>query len=80
MPTSTDVRDPNTTGLWSGIGALVVLCVPYPFAGSAEPIVLGVPFWFLVTIGASVALVASTLHGIRRWNLSALVDERANDD
>jgi len=74
------VRDPNTTGLWIGIGALVVLCVPYPFAGRAEPLVLGVPLWFLITIGASVALVALTIRGLRRWNLSALADERANDD
>jgi hypothetical protein len=74
------VRDPNTTGLWIGIGALVVLCVPYPFSGSAEPLMLGVPLWFLVTIVASVALVALTNHGIRRWDLSALADERANDD
>ena len=72
--------DQNTTGLWIGIGALVVLCVPYPFAGRADPLVLGVPLWFLITVAASVALVALTIHGIRRWNLGALVDESTNDD
>ena len=74
------MRDPNTTGLWIGIGVLVVLCVPYPFAGRADPLVFGVPLWFLITIAASIALVAATIRGIRRWNLSALVDEHAEHD
>lgn len=74
------MRDPNTRGFWLGIGALVVACVPYPFAGSAEPLVRGVPIWFLITVVASIALVVLSIVGIRRWNLSALADPRRDDD
>jgi hypothetical protein len=72
-------RDPNSRAFWLAIGAFTVLAVPYPFAGTAEPVIGGVPLWFLVSIGASVALVATTIRAIRRtWRIEE-PDERSDD-
>ena len=76
------MHDPNTRRLWLTLGALTVLCVPYPFVGAAEPLVFGLPLWFWVTITATVALVVVTIRALRRWNLSSLdsIPEASRDE
>jgi hypothetical protein len=76
---SQPVRDPNSRGFWLGIGALTFACVPYPFAGTAEPVVVGVPLWFLISFAASVGLVATTIWAIRRrWRIEAPAGDLAD--
>ncbi len=66
----------NGAGFWLAVAALVLLCVPYPFAGSAGPLVLGVPAWLGVSFAAAVGISALSIHRIRRgWDLARHVLE-----
>lgn len=70
------LRDPNSKGFWFGIGALTVLCVPYPFVGTAEPLVGRFPLWFLISLLAAIGIVVLTVGAIRRrWQLGSLAGD-----
>ena len=71
------MRDPNSRAFWLGIAALIALAVPYPFAGRAEPLVAGVPLWFVISLLASIGLVVVTVLAIRaRWSIEDHVETR----
>ena len=71
------LRDPNSVGFWALLMLLVVLTVPYLFAGAIEPLLWGLPLWLLASCGAALAITALTVWRIRRgWSLAArLLDE-----
>lgn len=60
--------------IWATIGLFLFFCVPYFFAGAYEPLVLGVPLWFLSTLAAALGLTGFTVYIIlRHWRLASLV-------
>lgn len=66
------LKEPARLWIWATIGLLLFLCVPYFFAGSYEPLVFGVPLWFLTVLVASLALTGFTMYVVlRQWRLAA---------
>ena len=57
---SLPLKEPARLWIWVTIGLLIFLCVPYFFAGSYEPLVFGIPLWFLTVLAASLALTGFT--------------------
>ncbi len=60
--------------IWLTILVLVFFCIPYFFAGTYEPLVFGVPLWFLTILAASLGLIAFALYIIlHHWRLAATI-------
>ncbi len=67
-------KEPAQAWIWVVVAILLFFCVPYFFVGTYEPLVLGLPFWFLTVLAASLALVVFTVYVIlREWRLAAAV-------
>jgi hypothetical protein len=67
-------KEPAQAWVWVTIAVLLFLCVPYFFAGTYEPLVFGIPLWFLTALAASLGLTGFTVYVIlRRWRLAAAV-------
>jgi hypothetical protein len=67
-------KEPARLWIWATIGFLVFCCVPYFFAGSYEPLVFGVPLWFLTVLVASLALTGFTMYVVvRQWRLAETI-------
>jgi hypothetical protein len=75
MPKETPLaKEPARLWIWATIGVLVFCCVPYFFAGAYEPLVLGVPLWFLTVLAASLALTSFTVYVVLcQWRLAATI-------
>lgn len=73
-------KEPAQLWIWATIGFLVFCCVPYFFTGAYEPLVWGVPLWFLTVLAASLVLTGFTMCVVlRQWRLAATIlheDER----
>ena len=68
------MKDLSHPWIWLTIFFLVFLCVPYFFAGAYEPLVFGMPLWFLSVLAASLGLTGFTLYIIlRHWRLAAAI-------
>ena len=74
------IREPLQAWIWIIVGVLLFFSVPYFFAGTHEPLVFGLPLWFLVCLAASGLLVAFTGYVIlRHWRLADTVLEDEDD-
>ncbi|MCE2483872.1 MAG: hypothetical protein J4F42_00050 [Desulfurellaceae bacterium] len=74
------MREPLQAWIWIIVGVLLFFSVPYFFAGTYEPLVFGLPLWFLVCLAACGLLVAFTGYVIlRRWRLADAVLEGEDD-
>jgi hypothetical protein len=65
-------KEPAQLWIWATIALLVFLCVPYFFAGTYEPLVFGIPLWFLTVLIAALALTGFTVYVVLcQWRLAA---------
>ena len=68
------MKDLSPPWIWLVILLLMFFCVPYLFVGTYEPLVLGMPLWFLSVLVASCGLTGFTLYIIlRHWRLAAVI-------
>jgi hypothetical protein len=62
------------------VALLIFFCVPYLFVGTYEPLVLGVPLWFLTVLVAALALTAFTVYIVLwQWRLAATILEEDDE-
>jgi len=67
-------KEPSRLWIWTTIAVLIFLCVPYFFAGTYEPLVFGIPLWFLTVLLASLVLTGFTMYVVvRQWRLAATI-------
>jgi hypothetical protein len=67
-------REPGRLWIWLTFVLLLFLCVPYFFVGAYEPLVFGVPLWFLCVLFTSFALTVFTVYVVLcQWRLAAVV-------
>lgn len=73
-------KEPAQLWIWAIIIVLIFLCVPYFFAGTYEPLILGIPLWFITVLAAAFALTAFTVYIVlRQWRLAApILGEKEN--
>lgn len=70
------MKEPLQPWIWTTIAILIFLCVPYFFAGTYEPLVCGLPLWFVVALFAALLLTGFTLYiVVCQWRLAAVVLE-----
>jgi hypothetical protein len=70
----TSAKEPAQFWIWAIIAVLLFLCVPYFFAGTYEPLIFGIPLWFLLVLVATLALTAFTVYIVlRQWRLAATI-------
>jgi hypothetical protein len=68
------MKEPVQLWIWLIIAVLLFLCVPYFFAGTYEPLIFGLPLWFLTALVASLVLTGLTMYVVlRQWWLAAVV-------
>lgn len=68
------MKEPAQLWIWLTLALLLFGCVPYFFAGRYEPLVVGLPLWFLTALTASLALTGFTLYVVlRHWRLAATI-------
>jgi len=54
---------------WLAVMLLLLLTVPYLFMGEAEPVWLGLPRWFFVTVASTLVITILSIHRIwRSWD------------
>lgn len=51
------MKEPLQAWIWIIVSLLLFFTVPYFFAGTHEPLVFGLPLWFLVCVVASALVV-----------------------
>ena len=57
--------------IWTIVALLIFFCVPYFFVGTYEPLVFGVPLWFLTALTAALALTVFTVYVVLcQWRLA----------
>lgn len=67
-------KEPVRWWIWTTIAILLFFCVPYFFVGTYEPLVFGIPLWFLTVLVASLALTGFTTYVVvRQWRLAAII-------
>lgn len=68
------MKEPARLWIWLVIAALLFFCVLYFFAGAYEPLVVGVPLWFLTVLAASLVLTGFIVYIVLcQWRLAAVV-------
>ena len=79
-PPQAPLREPARAWIWGTFVILLFVCVPYGFVGSYQPLVFGLPLWFLVTLLGSLLLGGFTMYvAFRHWRLAAFIlDEEAD--
>ncbi|HYH31563.1 MAG TPA: hypothetical protein VD903_14360 [Pseudonocardia sp.] len=75
-PLREPVRNP---WLWAAMAVVVLAGVPlYLPVGTIRPLVGGVPWWLLISVGATIAFCALTCWAcLRAWNLAEPAEEAA---
>ena len=74
------LREPARTWIWASFVVLLFGCVPYGFVGSYQPLVFGLPLWFLVTLLGSFLLGGFTMYvALRHWRLAAFILDEETD-
>ncbi len=67
-------KEPAQLWIWAIITVLIFLCVPFFFAGTYEPLILGIPLWFITVLVAALVLTAFTVYIVlRQWRLAATI-------
>lgn len=67
-------KEPAQIWIWVTVAVMLFLCVPYFFIGTYEPLVFGIPLWFLTVLAASLVLIGFILYvALREWRLAAAV-------
>lgn len=67
-------REPARLWVWAVVALLLFFCVPYFFAGTYEPLVFGIPLWFLTVLGAALALTVFTVYVVLcQWRVAETV-------
>ena len=75
------IKEPLQAWIWITFSVLLFFTVPYFFAGTYEPLVFGLPLWFLVCLAASGLVVAFTGYVIlRHWRLAGAILEGEDDE
>ena len=70
------LKEPLQAWIWITFGVLFFFSVPFFFAGTYEPLVFGLPLWFLTCLTASVLVVAFAGYVIlRHWRLAGAILE-----
>ena len=68
------MKEPARVWIWGIFVLLLFLCVPYGFVGTYEPLIFGIPLWFLLTLGASFVLSGFTIYVVlRHWRLAPFI-------
>ena len=68
------LREPAHVWIWATFIILLFICVPYGFVGTYQPLVFGLPLWFLVTLLGSFFLGGFTMYvAVRHWRLAAVI-------
>jgi uncharacterized membrane protein (DUF4010 family) len=68
------MKEPVQLWIWLTIAVFLFLCVPYFFAGTYEPLVFGMPLWFLTVLVASLGLTGFTMYVVlRQWWLAGMI-------
>ncbi len=68
------LREPARAWIWVTFIGLLFMCVPYGFVGTYQPLVFGLPLWFLVTLLGSFLLGGFTMYvAVRHWRLAAFI-------
>ena len=68
---TTSSREPAQLWIWAIVALLIFFCVPYFFVGTYEPLIFGIPLWFLTVLAAALALTLFTVYIVlRQWRLA----------
>lgn len=74
------MKEPLQAWIWIIVSLLLFFTVPYFFAGTHEPLVFGLPLWFLVCLVASALVVVFAGYVILcQWRLAGAVLEDEED-
>ncbi|MFF5986665.1 hypothetical protein [Prauserella flavalba] len=79
-PSSTALREPiRSPWLWVSLVLVVLAGVPFYLpTGTVEPLIGGVPYWLVVSLGATLAFSAITCWAcLRAWSLAEPEEEAA---
>lgn len=75
------IKEPLQAWIWITFSVLLFFTVPYFFAGTYEPLVFGLPLWFLVCLATSGLVVALAGYVIlRHWRLAGAILEDEEDE
>ena len=73
-------REPARAWIWLTFVILLFVCVPYGFVGTYQPLVFGLPLWFLLTLSGSFLLGGFTMYvAFRHWRLAAFILDEETD-
>ena len=73
-PSQASLREPARAWIWVTFVVLLFICVPYGFVGTYQPLVFGLPLWFLLTLLGSFLLGGFTMYvAVRHWRLAAFI-------
>lgn len=68
------MKEPARVWIWGIFVVLLFLCVPYGFVGRYDPLIFGIPLWFLLTLGASFVLSGFTIYVVLcHWRLAPFI-------
>lgn len=74
------IKEPLQAWIWITFSILLFFTVPFFFAGTYEPLVFGLPVWFLSSLAASVFTIAFAGYVIlRHWRLAGAILEGEED-
>jgi hypothetical protein len=74
------IKEPLQAWIWITFSFLLFFSVPFFFAGTYEPLVFGLPLWFLSCLAACVLVVTFAGYVIvRHWHLAAAILEGEED-
>lgn len=68
------LREPVGLLYWVFVLLFTILSVPFVFAGTYQPLILGVPLWFLIEILNCILLALFTVYMVqKRWSLAETI-------
>lgn len=75
-------RDPNRLWYWLVIATCICGVLPVFFLGTAEPLIMGIPLWVLVSLISTAVLTVVTIVQLRfGWSIAqSQPDEQQDDD
>ena len=74
------IKEPLQAWIWIIFSILLFFTVPYFFAGTYEPLIFGLPLWFLICLAVSALVLAFTGYVIlRQWRLAGAILEGEED-
>ncbi len=73
-------KEPARAWIWATFVFLLFMCVPYGFVGTYQPLVFGIPLWFLLTLLGSLLLGGFTMYvTFRHWRLASFILDEETD-